>query len=135
MSKGRSKAPSQRQLRVGEELRHILAHALERGQLNDPLIQDVLITITEVEVSPDLKSAAAYVIPLGGDIATMNGVIEGLNRASPYLRRILANKLYLRHTPRLSFLADTTLDQAHHIEELLREPAVARDIEAKDDVI
>ena len=71
MSKRRSKAPSQRQLRVGEELRHILAHALERGQLNDPLIQDVPITVTQVEVSPDLKSATAYVITLGGDTASM----------------------------------------------------------------
>ena len=133
MSKGRSKARSQRQLRVGEELRHALAHTIERGQLHDSAIKDTPITITEVEVSPDLKKATAYVVPLGGDATLMGRILVGLNRASPYLRRLLGSKVYLHHLPRLYFKADTTFDEAGQIEELLRTPSVARDLESKDD--
>ena len=104
MSKGRAKAPSQRQLRVGEELRHILAQVLERGGLHDPAVQDTPITVTEVRASPDLKNATAFVVPLGGDAAVTDRVLEGLNRAAPYLRRVLAEKVRLRHTPRINFL-------------------------------
>ena len=67
MSKGRAKAPSQRQLRVGEELRHVLAQVLDRGELHDPAVQGTPITVTEVRASPDLKNATAFVVPLGGD--------------------------------------------------------------------
>ena len=70
MSKGRAKAPSQRQLRVGEELRHILAQVLKRGKLHDPAVQDTPITVTEVRASPDLKNVTAFVVPLGGDAAS-----------------------------------------------------------------
>ena len=133
MSKGRAKAPSQRQLRVGEELRHILAQVLERGELHDPAVQDTPITVTEVRASPDLKNATAFVVPLGGDAAVTDRVLEGLNRAAPYLRRVLAEKVRLRHTPRINFLADISFDEAGHIEGLLRQPAVARDLEWEDD--
>ena len=133
MSKGRAKAPSQRQLRVGEELRHILAQVLERGELHDPAVQDTPITVTEVRASPDLKNATAFVVPLGGDAAVTDRVLEGLNRAAPYLRRILAGKVRLRHTPRIKFLADRSFDEARHIEGLLREPAVVRDLEWEED--
>lgn len=133
MSKGRSKAPSQRQLRVGEEIRHILSHILERGELYDPAIQNTLITITEVGISPDFKNARVYVVPLGGDGAMMDRVLIGLNRAAPYLRRALAEKVYLRHIPKIKFVADTTFDEAGHINELLSDPLVKRDIELKDD--
>ena len=133
MSKGRAKHPSQRQLRVGEELRHILAQVLERGELHDPAVQDTPITVTEVRASPDLKNATAFVIPLGGDAAVTDRLLEGLNRAAPYLRRVLAEKVRLRHTPRINFLADISFDEAGHIEGLLRQPAVARDLEWEDD--
>jgi ribosome-binding factor A len=133
MSKGRAKAPSQRQLRVGEELRHILAQVLERGELHDPAVQDTPITVTEVRASPDLKNATAFVVPLGGDAAVTDRVLEGLNRAAPYLRRVLAEKVRLRCTPRINFLADTSFDEASHIEGLLRQPEVARDLEWEDD--
>ena len=133
MLRGRSKVRSQRQLRVGEELRHILAHILERGELNDPAVRDTIITITEVGMSADLKNATAYVIPLGGDKVIMRQVLIGLNRATPYLRRAIAEKIHLNYIPRLSFVADTTFDDAGHIEGLLRDPSVARDIEFMDD--
>ena len=133
MSKSRARAPSQRQLRVGEELRHILVQVLERGELHDPAVQDTPITVTEVRASPDLKNATAFVVPLGGDAAVTDRVLEGLNRAAPYLRRVLAEKVRLRHTPRIKFLADMSFDEARHIEGLLREPAVARDLEWEDD--
>ena len=133
MSKGPAKAPSQRQLRVGEELRHILAQVLDRAELHDPAVQDTPITVTEVRASPDLKNATAFVVPLGGDAAVTDRVLEGLNRATPYLRRILAGKVRLRHIPRIKFLADRSFDEARHIEGLLREPAVARDLEWEED--
>ncbi len=133
MSKGPAKAPSQRQLRVGEELRHILAQVLDRADLHDPAVQDTPITVTEVRASPDLKNATAFVVPLGGDAAVTDRVLEGLNRAAPYLRHILAGKVRLRHIPRIKFLADRSFDEARHIEGLLREPAVVRDLEWEED--
>lgn len=133
MSKGHAKAPSQRQLRVGEELRHILAQALERGELRDPALRETPITVTEVRAGPDLKNATVFVAPLGGDAAAMSRIIGGLTRAQPYLRRVLADKAHLRHAPRLTFSADTSFDEAGHIEALLRDPSVSRDLEPKDD--
>ena len=133
MFKGPAKAPSQRQLRVGEELRHILAQVLDRAELRDPAVQNTPITVTEVRASPDLKNATAFVVPLGGDAGVTDRVLEGLNRAAPYLRRILAGKVRLRHIPRIKFLADRSFDEARHIEGLLREPAVARDLEWEED--
>jgi len=129
MSKGRAKAPSQRQLRVGEELRHVLAGLLERGELHDPALRDISITVTEVRASPDLKNATVYVMPLGGAAEDMAKALEGLTRAAPFIRHCLAEKVHLRHTPRLSFTADTTFDNAGHIDDLLRRPDVARDLD------
>ena len=126
------KTPSQRQLRVGEELRHILAHVFQRGMLNDPALRDSSITITEVKVSPDLKNATAYLIPLNGGAVEIDRVLDGLGRAAPYIRRVLGSKVRLRHVPRLNFIADKTLEDANHIEELLRELSVARDLKSKD---
>ncbi|MFB0952401.1 MAG: ribosome-binding factor A, partial [Rhodospirillales bacterium] len=84
MSRQTSRAPTQRQLRVGEEVRHAIASALERGEVRDPAIKGVAITVTEVRLSPDLKNATAYVVPLGGGDASE--VVEALNRASGFLR-------------------------------------------------
>lgn len=133
MSKGRSKAPTQRQLRVGEELRHALAQVLERGELHDPAVQDTPITVTEVRTSPDLKNATAFVVPLGGDDETTKRVLEGLRRAAPFLRHCLAERVQLRYVPALSFAADTTFDDAGRIDGLLRDPNVARDLDADAD--
>ena len=84
----KNREPGQRQLRVGEELRHALAHILQRGELRDPALKDVTVTVTEVRVTPDLKSAVAYVMPLAGRHAAE--VIEGLTRSAGYLRGQLA---------------------------------------------
>ena len=107
---------SQRQLRVGEELRHALARVLARGELRDPHLSDVSLTVTEVRVSPDLKNATAFVVPLGG--GELEPVIAALNHAAGFLRGQLGHEVQLRHTPRLSFQADHSFD-----------PRVARDVE------
>lgn len=122
----RGKAPSQRQLRVGEELRHTLAEVFERDSLRDPDLQGRTITVTEVRASPDLKNVMVYVMPLGGE--NIDGVVAALCRASSYLRGEIARRLRLRNTPRLSFEADRSFEQASHIDELLRDPHVSQDI-------
>lgn len=118
--------PSQRQLRVGEEIRHALADILRRGELRDPALLDVNVTVTEVRISPDLKNATAFVMPLGGGNPE---VIAALNRASPFLRSQVAREVRLQHVPRLGFEADTSFDYATKIDRLLHDPAVARDLD------
>ena len=122
---------SQRQLRVGEELRHALASVLARGELRDPHLIDVNLTVTEVRVSPDMKNATAFVVPLGG--GDMDAVVAALNHASGFLRGQLGHEVQLRHTPRLSFQADHSFDEAAHINALLHAPRVARDVAASPD--
>ncbi len=123
-----AKQASQRQLRVGEELRHALSRVLLQGDLHDPILEDINITVTEVRLSPDLKNATAFVIPLGGE--GLGLIVEALNRARSFLRGQLSREVTLRHTPRLSFQADKTFDEASHINEVLQRPTVRRDIEA-----
>ena len=126
MNRREGKAPSQRQLRVGEEIRHALALVLERGELRDPGLAGAPITVTEVRVSPDLRAATAFIIPLGGtDTAA---VVEALNRAQPFLRHRLAQSVKLRYAPNISFLADPSFDEANHIQSLLDSPPVRRDL-------
>ena len=127
MSKGHAKAPSQRQLRVGEEIRHALAWLLERGEVHDPAVTAQPLTVTEVSVSPDLKNATAYIVPLGG-AGAIEDALAGLSRAAPYLRHRVAEKVRLRYTPRLSFAADTSFDNAGRIDALLHRPEVMRDL-------
>jgi ribosome-binding factor A len=123
--------PGQRQLRVGERIRHILADVLLRGELHDPVLdQAQMITITAVEVGPDLKHATAYVMPLGGKNA--EAILEALNRASGYFRSAVAPELDLRYSPRISFRLDHSFDQAERIETLLRQDRVRKDITAED---
>ncbi len=118
MAKRRTGVASQRQLRVGEELRHALAWLLERGDIRDPGLQGVTVTVTEVQVSPDLRNATAYIVPLGGaDIAP---VLAALTRARPFLRRHIATAVRLQYVPNLSFEADTSFDRASRIDSLLR---------------
>jgi ribosome-binding factor A len=130
-SQGSSQSKSQRQLRVGEELRHALARLLTRGDLRDPQLAATNLTVTEVRISPDLKSATAFVVPLGGgDLAT---VIEALNHAAGFLRSQLSQEVQLRYTPRLSFQADHSFDEAARINALLHHPRVVQDVEAEAD--
>jgi len=131
MNRGDAKAPSQRQLRVGEELRHAVAWILERGEIRDPGLGGQPVTVTEVRVSPDLRYATAYVMPLGG-VAT-ESVVAALNRAAPFIRRRIGKAVKLRYLPALTFVADSSFDEAAHIDALLRDPAVARDLGADDD--
>lgn len=123
--------PSQRQLRVGEELRHAIAHALERGHFRDPALAGASITVTEVRVSPDLKSATAYVTPLGG--ANVEEVVRALQRASAYFRGEVARAVTLRYAPTITFAADTSFDYASRIHGILHRPEVARDLDAPED--
>lgn len=125
-----SRAPSQRQLRVGEELRHRLAEVFERETLNDPALEGVAVTVTEVKVSPDLTNATAFVTPLGG--GAIDAVVKALNHAAGYLRHRLAGELDLRVAPRLAFAADRSFETASRIEAILRHPKVAQDLEAPD---
>jgi ribosome-binding factor A len=118
--------PTQRQLRVGEELRHALAALLSRGELRDPALQDATVTVTEVRVSPDLKNATAFVMPLAGRHTPE--VLEGLRRSAGFLRSQLGREVPLRYTPSLAFALDTSFDHASRINELLHRPEVERDL-------
>ena len=109
---------SQRQLRVGEALRHGLSELLGAGTLRDPALRDASITVTEVRMSPDLRRASAFVMPLGG--AAREEIIEGLRRAAPHLRARLVKLVRMRFAPEIEFVLDDTFDQAERIDSLLR---------------
>ena len=135
MVKRAARAPSQRQLRVGEEIRHALSQVLARGDIRDPDLQGTLITVTEVRISPDLKNATAFVIPLGGgeSVEDRKKMLVALTRAGPFLKRQLAERIVLRNVPRLSFQADDSFDEASKINHLLHDPKVLKDLQAPDD--
>lgn len=126
MARHRTKAPGQRQLRIGEEIRHVLAGILERETFRDPGLAKVRVTVTEVRPSPDLRHARVYIVPLGGGDA--KPILDGLRRVKPFLRRELASRLTMKFIPDLVFAADTTFDEAERISRLLHKPEVARDI-------
>jgi len=128
-----ARGPSQRQLRVGEELRHALAWILERGELRDPALATTPVTVTEVRVSPDLKHATCFVTPLGGgDAVAVKTVVDALTRASKFLRHEVVRKVNLKYAPQLHFEHDPSFDFAGHIDTLLHHPDVARDLGAPD---
>ena len=132
MVKRLSTAPTQRQLRVGEEIRHSIAWALERGEVRDHAIVGVAITVTEVRISPDLKNATVFATPLGGgDQKLVTAVTDGLNRAVPFFRRMIAKQLELRVVPRLKFIPDVSFDKASEIDALMRRADIARDLSPK----
>jgi ribosome-binding factor A len=118
--------PTQRQLRVGEELRHAVASVLERGEIRDPDLAGRKVTVTQVTVSPDLRNATVFIVPLGGGETA--GLVAGLKRAKSYLRHELSRLVQLRSVPDLAFVADTTFDQASRIDAILRSPEVRRDV-------
>ncbi|HUN51290.1 MAG TPA: 30S ribosome-binding factor RbfA [Candidatus Sulfotelmatobacter sp.] len=125
------KQAGQRPLRVGEELRHALAEIFSRGDVRDPDLAGVSLTVTEVRVSPDLKNATAFVLPLAGRNAP--GVLAALERCTPYLRGQLARMVRLRYAPRLGFRLDDSFDRAGRIDQLLRQPRVAADLDRDDE--
>ncbi len=112
-------APNQRQLRVGEEIRHALVQVLERGELRDSALADVSITVTEVRAAPDLKTAQVYIMPLGG--GNVEGVVKALEKARSFLRRKVARSVHLKYVPDLHFRSDMSFDNARHIDDLLRQ--------------
>jgi ribosome-binding factor A len=114
-----SNEPSQRQLRVGEQIRHILADTIRRGSFNEAALFDVTVSISEVRVSPDLKHATAYVMSLGGQ--NMDEIIPALNRDKNVFKKEIARGAGLRFTPTIRFVADNSFDEAEKIENILRE--------------
>src|ERR1700675_199930 len=113
---------SQRQLRVGELIRHELADMLSRGDIHDPVVQAHMITVPEVRMSPDLRLATIYVMPLGGRDA--DKVIDALDRNKRYVRGEIARRVNLKFAPEIRFRVDERFDEAERIEKLLRTPAV-----------
>ncbi|MCD8571250.1 MAG: 30S ribosome-binding factor RbfA [Alphaproteobacteria bacterium] len=113
------KAPSQRQLRVGEQLKHILSETMARGHFQNPLLLDAgKVTVTEVRASPDLRNATAYVLPLGG--VDTSEILEALNGEAHIFQKEIGRKANLKFTPRIYFKADDVFGEAHRIEDLLR---------------
>ena len=122
--------PSQRQLRVGELMRHALSEMLTRGDVHDPVLEGHLITIPEVRMTADLRLATIYVMPLGG--RDIEKVLEALERNKRFLRGEISHHVNLKFAPEIRFRADERFDEAERIEKLLRTPAVQRDLKHED---
>jgi ribosome-binding factor A len=123
---------SQRQLRVGELIRHELAAMLTRGEVHDPVIQTHMITVPEVRMSADLRLATIYIMPLGG--RDEKEVLDALERNKRYVRGEIARRVNLKFAPEIRFRMDERFDEAERIEKLLRTPVVQRDLaDEKDD--
>jgi ribosome-binding factor A len=120
------KAPSQRQLRAGELIRHALVEILRRENLREPALRGVSVTVSEVRASPDLKQATVFATPLGG--AHVREVVDALNRQAGHIRGLLGRRIDMKFTPALKFLADESFDTARRIDEILARPEVARDL-------
>jgi ribosome-binding factor A len=121
-----SRAPSQRQLRVGELIRHALAEILQRREVHDPDLESVVVTVPEVRMAPDLKLATVYVMPLGGKDAEK--ILAAFERNKKYLRGEIAHRIALRHAPDIKFRLDTSFDEGERIDALLRSPEVKKDL-------
>lgn len=120
--KKKGREQSQRQLKVGELLRHALAEMFMRRALHDPLLREVSITVSEVRISPDLHNATAYVSALGG-IEDKNALITRLNKVSPEIRSVVAKSVKLKYAPTIIFRYDDIFEQASHIDNLLKNTA------------
>ncbi|MCG5245054.1 30S ribosome-binding factor RbfA [Methylorubrum extorquens] len=120
--------PTQRQQRVAELIRHALAEVLQRGDIQDPVLGSHVVTVPEVRMSPDLKLATAYVMPLGGQDEAP--VIAALERHKKILRQEVARRVNLKFAPDLRFRRDETFDEAARIDQLLRSEKVQRDLES-----
>jgi len=123
-------APSQRQLRVAEEVRHALAAVFERGDFRDPDLANARITVTEVRASPDLRHMTAFISGLGKDLPPEQ--YAALKRANAFLRGQVAKNVRLKFAPDLHFQPDSALDYAMKIDVLMRQPKVAQDLLKKD---
>ncbi|MGP8232937.1 MAG: 30S ribosome-binding factor RbfA [Methylovirgula sp.] len=121
-----SGAPTPRMLRVGEMIRHAVANLLSRGAINDPVLEGHVVTIPDVRMSPDLKLATVYVMPLGGK--DMNEVLAALDRNKKFLRGEIASQINLKFAPDIRFRADQSFDSGARIDALLDSPQVKRDL-------
>ncbi|MEE2760586.1 MAG: 30S ribosome-binding factor RbfA, partial [Pseudomonadota bacterium] len=117
-----ARTPSQRQLRVGEQVRHAIASIIERGELRDPDLDGVSVTVTEVRLSPNLRKATIFVVPLGGGSGGRDAseILPPLTRAAPFLRRRVSDMVHLKYVPDLNFEADTSFDYANRIQTVLQ---------------
>ncbi|MBC8049424.1 MAG: 30S ribosome-binding factor RbfA [Chitinophagales bacterium] len=122
-----NKGPSQRQLRVGEVIRHALAEMFTRTEIVDPELDGEIVQVTEVKASPDLRQVTAFVAPL--DMTARDKVLAALVRNQKFVRGALAKRIDLRYVPEITFKLDVTLDQAEKVEKILRSPRVARDLQ------
>ncbi|MBN8937950.1 MAG: 30S ribosome-binding factor RbfA [Rhizobiales bacterium] len=122
--------PSQRQLRVGELMRHALAEVLSRGEIHDPVLAKHVVTVPEVKMSPDLKIATCFIMPLGGK--DKEAVIQALAQNKRYLRGELAHRTNLKYAPDLRFRIDESFDEGSRIDRLLDSEAVRRDLDGRD---
>lgn len=129
MKHSKTGAPSQRMLRVAEEIRHALSAVFARAEFRDPDLQGLHVTVTEVRASPDLKHMTAFVSALGRDLTEAQ--YAGLRRVSPFLRKEVARVVRLKFAPDLHFQPDTALNYAMHINEVMHRPEVRRDLEPK----
>src|SRR6516225_6789187 len=126
-----AKGPSQRALRAGELVRHALVEILARGDVHDPVIEAHRITVPLVRMSPDLRLATVYVMPLGGEHE--KDVLAALDRNKRYLRGEIAHRVNLKFSPDIRFRIDEGFDEAERIERLLRSPQVRRDLDKDPD--
>ncbi|HBF28371.1 30S ribosome-binding factor RbfA [Rhizobium sp.] len=132
MSKATTSAPSQRMLRVGEQVRAAITQVLQRGEVRDDLLEKTVISISEVRMSPDLKIATAFVAPIG--VKDHDAVIAALNRNAKYIRGRIGGQLrQMKYMPEVRFRDDTSFDNYKKIDELLRSPEVARDLGPDED--
>jgi ribosome-binding factor A len=121
-------APSQRALRVGELIRHALAEILLRGEIHDPALEGLVVTVPEVRLTPDLRNATVFVMPLGGKGA--ENLVAAFERNKKYLRGEVAHRVNLRYAPELRFRLDESFDKGDRIDSLLRSPEVKRDVDS-----
>ena len=126
-----SASGSQRQLRVGELIRHELADMLSRGDIHDPVIQGHMITVPEVRMTPDLRLATIYIMPLGG--RDEKEVLDALERTKRYVRGEIAHRVNLKFAPEIRFRLDERFAEAERIEKLLRTPVVQRGLDSQED--
>jgi len=130
-SSTRDRGPSQRQLRVGELLRHSLSEILTRGEVRDPELENTPVTVTQVKPSADMRHAMVFVEPLGGRNA--GAVVKALNRHKGFIRGLMGKTIALKFTPELRFAEDTSFAEAEKIETLLKSSRVQRDLEGHPD--
>ena len=125
-----NQGPSVRVLRVGEQVRHILSEILQRGDVHDDVLSSHPVSLTEVRMSPDLRHATVFVKSLLGK--DEDAVLKALRTNTAYLQKTVAAKVRMKYAAKLKFLADESFDEASHIEQLLRDPKVARDLDRAD---